>query len=141
MTQPEKWTAFGDDTVEPTQPTQPALVEARQEARHEVDELRQGPPSPNHRTALADFELDDLDLKSPRSLIPIAQALAEIKNQASEARFEKTDASDEAKAKKRKITKCPIYRTAHQRLLDLDGAQSIVELYLDVARKIAGVPK
>mgnify|MGYP003644662101 FL=1 len=140
MTQPEKWTAFGDNTVEPTQP---ALVEARQEARQEVDEPEAEPatPSPNHRTALADFELDDLDLKSPLSLIPIAQALAEIKSQASEARFEKTDASDEAKAKKRKITKCPIYRTAHQRLLDLDGAQSIVELYLDIARKIAGVPK
>ena len=45
MTQPEKWTAFGDNTVEPTQP---ALVEARQEARHEVrHEVRQTTEQPS----------------------------------------------------------------------------------------------
>jgi len=135
MKSEKKWSAFdvdGDHADEPIEPTEQAKkpVEAKAPEKSKT---------PNHRTALDHYELRSLDLSDPRSLIPIVEALGEIRSAIGAARFAKSDASDKARSEKRKANKCKAYRAASKELDDLESAESVVGLFLDVAKKIAGL--
>jgi hypothetical protein len=122
MTKQKQWSAFDVDDGE-----------------SRVVEMTPKTETPNHRTALDFYQLRALELSDPRSLIPIVEALGEIRNGIAEARFAKSDASDQARSEKRKVNKCKAYREASKRLNDLESAESVVALFLQVAKKIAEV--
>jgi len=137
MKSEKKWSAFdvdGDHADEPIEqveddPTEDAIEWPNPKPKK----------TPNHRTALDHYELRSLDLSDPRSLIPIVEALGEIRSAIGAARFAKSDASDKARSEKRKANKCKAYRAASKELDDLESAESVVGLFLDVAKKIAGL--
>mgnify|MGYP003110221589 CR=1 FL=1 len=140
MKSEKKWSAFdvdGDHADEPIETTEDDPTEDAIEWPN--PKAPEKSKAPNHRTALDHYELRSLDLSDPRSLIPIVEALGEIRSAIGAARFAKSDASDKARAEKRKANKCKAYRAASKELDDLESAESVVGLFLDVAKKIAGL--
>ena len=102
---------------------------------------RQAPPSPDpgpsapkaaaadptHETVLGRYQLEAIDWSSPRSLLAIGRALAEVEHQLALARWAKRDASEAAKAAKKKQPGTdPAFRSAARRVIDLDGARSVL---------------
>ena len=82
---------------------------------------------PNHENVLRIYGLGDADIGSPVSLYTVGKALAEVERLHALAGWAKRDASEAAKAaKKKQPGKDPAFRRAQQDVIDLASARSVL---------------